>query len=177
MSVTLAVLKDTPTGAVRRTPRKDLTTCGAFTKEAPHSQSLYARLTRTSRGNLCRHDHGPGIDIVPEIFYSANFYTERAVAIAAQHDASQPLWTHLTYQNVSDSVLEGCVRCAELIFGDCFQVHSPYVSPPDWECHAFPEMWDKTFANMVHMLDDGIGNVTAAWKAAGLWDNTLMIFR
>ena len=26
-------------------------------------------------------------------------------------------------------------------------VHSPYVSPPDWECHAYPKMWDETFAN------------------------------
>ena len=30
-------------------------------------------------------------------------------------------------------------------------------------------------AMAVHM-DDGIGNVTAALKAAGMWDNTLVVF-
>lgn len=65
-----------------------------------------------------------------------------------------PLWLHLAYQNV----------------------HSPYVNPPDWECHAFPKMWDAVFANMLHLLDDGIRNVTAAIRSAGLWNNSLIIF-
>ena len=55
-------------------------------------------------------------------------------------------------------------------------VHSPYVSPPDWECHAYPQMWDETFANMLHMLDDGIRNVTTAMKSTGMWENALVIF-
>mmetsp|Transcript_33133 Transcript_33133/g.100191 ORF Transcript_33133/g.100191 Transcript_33133/m.100191 type:complete len:713 (-) Transcript_33133:78-2216(-) len=101
------------------------------------------------------HNEGPGIDVVPEIYYSANFYTERAVGTIEKHPGPEfPLWIHLTYQNV----------------------HAPYVAPPDWECHQYPEMWNFVFANMVHMLDSGIGNVTAAWKQAGLWDNTLMVF-
>lgn len=105
-----------------------------------------------------KHDmwHGdkPGIDIVPEIYYSANFYTERAVDIIEKHDKSRPLWLHLPYQNV----------------------HAPYVNPPDWECHQFPKMWDATFANMLNMLDSGIANVTKALKDAGLYDNTLILF-
>jgi arylsulfatase I/J len=108
------------------------------------------------------HDHGPGIDVVPEIFYSANFYTTTAVNVIQNHSqywqgkksTPNPLWVHLAYQNV----------------------HAPYVNPPAWECHAFPEMWDATFANMLHVLDDGINNVTNAIKVGNLWDNTLLIF-
>lgn len=101
------------------------------------------------------HDHKPGIDIVPEIFYSANFYTTTAVGIVNNHTSSTksrtntaastapPLWLHLAYQNV----------------------HSPYVNPPDWECHAFPKMWDAVFANMLHLLDDGTFSVFCAFVA------------
>ena len=99
-------------------------------------------------------DHGPGVDVVPAMDYSANWYTARAVEIIRAHDPAQPLWLHLAYQNV----------------------HAPYVNPPDWEVHRFPKMWDNVFANMLNMLDSGIGNVTAALKAAGLYDNTLIVW-
>jgi arylsulfatase A-like enzyme len=33
-----------------------------------------------------------------------------------------------------------------------------------------------TYANMLHMLDSGVANVTAALTARGLWANTLLLF-
>ena len=36
-------------------------------------------------------------------------------------------------------------------------------------------MWNPIYADMLHVLDSGLANVTAAWKAAGMWDNLLMI--
>ena len=54
------------------------------------------------------HDEGPGLDIVPKLYYSANTYTDRAVAIIDQHNANEPLSLHMMYQNV----------------------HSPYTKPP-----------------------------------------------
>jgi hypothetical protein len=35
------------------------------------------------------HNHGPGIDVVPEIFYSANFYTSTAINIIKNHSQSR----------------------------------------------------------------------------------------
>lgn len=101
------------------------------------------------------HDHKPGIDIVPEIFYSANFYATTAVNIVKEFDVSKgPLFMYLAEQNV----------------------HSPYQDPPAWEDFQYPKMWDNTYANMLHMLDVGVDNVTKAMKAKGMWNDTLLVF-
>jgi len=100
------------------------------------------------------HDAQPGVKIVPELVYSANTYTNLAVDIIQRHNQSQGLYLHMMYQNV----------------------HSPYTMPPGWEDHNYPKMWDNTYANMLHMLDEGVGNITAALKAQGMWDNTLLLF-
>ena len=109
------------------------------------------------------HNSGPGIDIVPQMYYSANFYTDTAVKIIEDHDLSRPLWLHFPIQNV----------------------HSPYTAPPEWECQAtWPgisnETWpttDHTYANMLHMLDNAVLNVTTALRQrVGMWENTLLVF-
>ena len=56
-------------------------------------------------------DHGPASKLVPDIFYSTNFYAEQAVARLQQRNKSRPFWLHLAYQ----------------------AVHAPYTSPPKWE--------------------------------------------
>merc|ERR1712190_386592 len=79
-----------------------------------------------------------------------------------KHDAEKPLWLHLPYQ----------------------AVHGPYTDTPEWEqvpynprfCGGRPEKDCKTFGDMLHVLDSGIGNVTQALKSKGLWDETLMLF-
>eukprot|EP00729_Bicosta_minor_P005668 gene5668-35616_t len=110
------------------------------------------------------HDLHPGIDVVPEMYYSTNYYADVAVRIIKNHSSSTsattmttspaPLFMYLPFQNV----------------------HSPYDRPPEWECDKFPDMWDDTYANMLHMLDVGTMNVTNALKQAGFWENTLFLF-
>eukprot|EP00035_Acanthoeca_spectabilis_P007521 m.137653 g.137653 ORF g.137653 m.137653 type:complete len:186 (-) comp13983_c0_seq5:1153-1710(-) len=55
-------------------------------------------------------------------------------------------------------------------------VHAPYQLPPTWEAADYPEMWDNTYANMLHMLDVAVVNVTTALVDTGLWNNTLVWF-
>ena len=37
-------------------------------------------------------------------------------------------------------------------------------------------MWDHTYANMIHMLDTAVHNVTSALVSEGLWARTLFVF-
>jgi len=109
------------------------------------------------------HDDHPGSDIVGDVHYSTNFYTREAVKIIRQHDASHPLFIDLRYQGV----------------------HGPYEEPPIWEQipnttenqqKCGPQYSLHTMQSMVKVVDDGIGNVTAALKEKQMWDNTLIIF-
>ena len=34
----------------------------------------------------------------------------------------------------------------------------------------------QVYANMLDMLDSGLGNVSAALTTAGMWSNTLLVF-
>ena len=90
------------------------------------------------------HDSLPGDDVVDEIYYSTNWYTERAVGIINNHSLDQPLWLHLPYQ----------------------AIHSPYSEPPAWEqIPTDTGFWDQTLGSMLAVVDSGIGNVTRAMKA------------
>ena len=100
------------------------------------------------------HGDHAGIDVYPDIFYSTNYYSDRAVSFINQHNGSTPLFIHLPYQ------------CC----------HSPYGDVPVWErMQPRSTMWNPVYADMLHVLDGGLANVTAAWKAAGMWDNLLII--
>ena len=100
------------------------------------------------------HDDHPGYDVVPDIFYSANFYATRVEEIVKAHDPAEPLFVYLPIQNV----------------------HAPYQMPPGWESAQFPAMWSNTYGNMLAMLDGAVKNVTDTFKAAELWPKTLMVF-
>eukprot|EP00937_MAST-01D_sp_MAST-1D-sp2_P000661 g661.t1 len=64
-------------------------------------------------------------------------------------------------------------------------IHSPDEAPPAYE-RAFkstiPDTKDgvgqhrRTVAGMIAALDEGMGNVTAALKSAGLFNDTLIFF-
>ena len=103
----------------------------------------------------------PATLIVPTLDYATNYYTETAVDILEKHassssssSSSSPFFMYFAIQNV----------------------HSPYQLPPSWEQQSFPEMWDKTYANMLSVLDTSTKNLTEALYRTGLWDNTLILW-
>jgi arylsulfatase A-like enzyme len=96
----------------------------------------------------------------PDNKYSTLIYVEEASRIVSSHDASRPLFMYLAFQSV----------------------HNPYDPLPkslvDVE-KAYPEIKDDTrriYAGMMQALDMAIGNVTQAFKRAGLWKDTLLVF-
>eukprot|EP01079_Euglenida_sp_SAG-EU17-18_P004395 gene4395-798_t len=57
--------------------------------------------------------------------------------------------------------------------------HSPLECPQEWEYPFYYNNSNKergTYNCMAHILDNGVGNVTAALKAGGLWSSTLIFF-
>ena len=108
-------------------------------------------------------NHTPGAAIVPEIHYSTNYYSRVAVDIIHQHDTRRPLFLDLRYQGV----------------------HGPYEEPPFFEqvrnTSSNNQLCGPTYTcqimqSMVRAVDSGIANVTAALKARGMYDNTLILF-
>lgn len=91
--------------------------------------------------------------------YSTHVFTSGAVDVITNHDpATSPLFLYLAYQ----------------------AVHAPDQVPPQYEApyNATIPASDprrRTFAGMLSALDEGIGNVTAALKAKGMYDNTIIV--
>mmetsp|Transcript_36903 Transcript_36903/g.80960 ORF Transcript_36903/g.80960 Transcript_36903/m.80960 type:complete len:523 (-) Transcript_36903:110-1678(-) len=90
--------------------------------------------------------------------YNAFHFAERAVKLIEAHDASQPFFLFLAWQNA----------------------HTPNQVPAEFLGPKLPDDTDeelrRTYQGMVHCLDNGIGNVTQALKSKGMWDNSLVIF-
>ena len=102
--------------------------------------------TRADRACVC--------PCAAQVYYSTNWYTERAVNIIQNHTTvapDQPLWVHLMYQGV----------------------HSPYVSPPPWEVvnDTHGMSWPAhPFVDMLSVVDTGFANITSTIRAVpGLW--------
>jgi arylsulfatase A-like enzyme len=91
--------------------------------------------------------------------YSTHVYTREAIHRIREHQNSeQPLFLYLAYQ----------------------AVHNPNAVPEEYKTRYNSNVtWnDKriTYAGMLTAADEGIGNVTAALKEYGLWENSLLVF-
>ena len=101
------------------------------------------------------HNHRPAYDIVPTLTYATNYYTSQAIAIIHRHSKlNTPFFMYFAIQNV----------------------HSPYQLPPLYEQHEYPLMWNRTYANMLHILDASTHNLTNALVDTGLWNQTLILW-
>ncbi|KAH9494554.1 hypothetical protein Btru_019838 [Bulinus truncatus] len=88
--------------------------------------------------------------------YSTYVYTNKAMDVIRQAKPDKPFFLYLAYQ----------------------AVHSP-MEVPDIYIEPYKHIQDKNrriYAGMVSCMDEGVGNVTNALKASGLWDNTVFIF-
>ncbi len=147
----------------------------------------------TSAAHDMWHDDHAGADIVPEIYYSANFYTKQAVSIISDHPTTSPFFLYLPYQNVhAPNQLPPSWEVRNFsgpFFGDSTAGYALFSSSVLWHCSALHgkgksivacQMWPfysrHTYANMLHMLDSGLANVTAALSTKGMWSNTLLLF-
>ncbi|XP_067658819.1 arylsulfatase B-like [Haliotis asinina] len=88
--------------------------------------------------------------------YSALTFAQRAIDIIHEHNASQPLFLYLPYQNI----------------------HAPLEVPKKYE-DLYPNVINegrRVLCGMVSALDEAVGNVTKALKDRGLFENTLILF-
>lgn len=96
--------------------------------------------------------------------YSTTVFTREAVRVVDAHHATynssvneNPLFLYLAFQGVHAPA----------------QVPERYVSP---YASTITDSKRRTFAGMLSAVDEGIGNVTAALRAAGMLDSTTIVF-
>lgn len=92
--------------------------------------------------------------------YSTHLYADTAVRIIEAHAASAnpaPIFLYLAFQAVHSPD----------------QVPQSYIDPYN---ATIQDLKRRTFAGMLSCLDEAVGNVTAALDAAGMTDNSLIIF-
>ena len=105
----------------------------------------------------------------PHEFYSANVFAEKAIAVieqAAAQPKPKPLFLYLAWQSVHSG---GRLQLqAPQDYIDGFSKTVPLAGPLGTK--------RRELAGMVRSMDEGVGNVTKALSAAGMFEDTLIIF-
>ncbi|OWF47903.1 arylsulfatase B-like [Mizuhopecten yessoensis] len=95
--------------------------------------------------------------IMPDTtIYSTYVYADRARKVISQHDKSKPFYLYFPFQSV----------------------HQPIEVPVSYE-NMYSNIKNegrRKYSGMVTAMDDLVGNVTAALKENGMYDDTLFIF-
>jgi arylsulfatase B len=87
--------------------------------------------------------------------YTDRQTTDQAILNVRRHNSTQPMFQYVAFQNC----------------------HAP-LEAPDRHIEMYPKEWREDrrwYAGMVTYWDEAVGNITAAYKAAGMWDRTLMV--
>jgi arylsulfatase A-like enzyme len=113
--------------------------------------------------------------------YATNYYTSRAVDLIEGHGEKKRLYEEEKRRlrrpsSPSSSPSPLSPPSPFMMYFAIQNVHSPYTLPPAWEVKEFPQMWDKTYANMLALLDSATANLTLALHRSGLWDDTLILW-
>lgn len=108
-------------------------------------------------------------DALPESDYSADIFANEAIRIVNSHakvyaPQGTPFFMYLAMQSVHGPY-EAPKRFVDMYGG------SESTNP-----HFIADEGRRTHQGMVTALDEAIGNVTAALKSNGLWDNTFIWF-
>jgi arylsulfatase I/J len=95
-------------------------------------------------------------ELVVEPGYDTELFGAEAVRLIEGHDTASPLFLYLAFT----------------------APHTPYQAPQEY-LDRFPDIADenrRAYAGMVAAMDDQIGNVIAALEAAGMREDTLILF-
>lgn len=89
--------------------------------------------------------------------YSTYQYAREAVSLIEQHDPDKPLYIYLPFQNV----------------------HGPVESPPRFKTPFVNTMhpYRRKIAACLLALDEAVGNITAALKRRGMYNNSVITFQ
>ncbi|KAK0140889.1 Arylsulfatase B [Merluccius polli] len=112
----------------------------------------------TSECNRCALDLRDGEEVATgyEGQYSTELFTKRVVNIISKQNRSKPAFLYVALQAVHAPL----------------QVPERYVAP-----YAFiHDSSRRQYAGMVSAMDEAVGNITAALRQAGLWNNTVLVF-
>ncbi|XP_033733064.1 arylsulfatase B-like isoform X1 [Pecten maximus] len=101
-----------------------------------------------------RDNNGP-INPVP-MEYSTHLYTRRVADLVHNYPSTKPMFLYLAFQAVHGP-LEVPTQYSE-----------PYSHLPDYN--------RTIYSGMVAAMDEAVGNITAALRAKGMWDDTILVF-
>ncbi|XP_069121302.1 arylsulfatase J-like [Argopecten irradians] len=95
------------------------------------------------------------VDPVPQT-YSTEMYNDHVINMVNNYNSTKPMFIYLAFQ----------------------AVHSPLQVPSRFsDKYAHIKNYNRRiYAGMVSAMDEAIGNITAAFQAKGMWDDTIMVF-
>jgi leishmanolysin-like peptidase len=134
----------------------------------------------SSSSHYALHDHNGVVDLWSNDAlsnetgqYSGYLYAHKAVGVVENFT-----------RTVARFAAEGRASAAPkglFMYLAWHNTHTPLECPPEWMYPSLPAYNNSASSRMVYncmarILDDGVGNVTAALRNAGLWDSTLLFF-
>ncbi|XP_060066094.1 arylsulfatase B-like [Ylistrum balloti] len=108
--------------------------------------------------DFCGYDFRDNYEpIVPvPMEYSTHLYSRRVTELIHNYKSTKPLFLYLAFQ----------------------AVHTPLEVPKQYsDLYSHVHDWNrKLYSGMVSAMDEAVGNITAAFQAKGMWDDTILVF-